>query len=177
MKREYVLGYIQNVFLIDISYLKSLGIKYLVCDLDQTLASAFDKSPDQRVLTLRDDLKEAGIQMIIISNNFHKRVSPFCDQVKVPYLSFAFKFAGFRVRGWLKKNHIDVNDCVFVGDQLMTDGIYVKRIRGRLILTDPLVKKDNIQTIFLRKMDYHKRDVMLKKNKLGIEIPKKEEVR
>jgi HAD superfamily phosphatase (TIGR01668 family) len=171
MKASYVLGYAPTIYDIDPCYLESLGIHVLISVLDQTLASAFDQKPEPRVLALRDELLAHHIQLMIVSNNMPKRVQPFCEAVGVPYLPFAFKFVGFRVRKWLKKLSLRVEDCVFVGDQLMTDGIYVRKLHGKLILTDPLVPKDNWQTKLLRRADNKKRQRLLAHGKLGIKIP------
>lgn len=161
MKKTYLIGHVVSIYDLDLDYLVKLKIKYLVCDLDQTLVSPFSKEPPQRLFDLKKSLDEREIRLIIISNNFESRVSLFTKPLGVDYLSFALKFFSFRVKRWLKKKGYAISDCLFVGDQLTTDGIYVSKLGGKLLLTDPLVKKDNLPTKILRRIDTRKRKKML----------------
>ena len=168
-----IIGTIKTIFDLDINYLKEQGIKALISDLDQTLSSAFSSLPEDRVYILKKELEENGIKLFIISNNFKKRVKNYCEKLDVNYLSFALKFTSLRVKKWLKKQNLKVEDCIFVGDQLRTDGKLTNKLHARLILTTPLDKKDNICTKIFRKKDLKYIQKLKKENKLGIELPQK----
>lgn len=166
-----IIGTIKTIFELDINYLKENKVKALICDLDQTLASAFSLFPDNNVFELKDELNKNGIEMYVISNNFDKRVKPYCQNLKVEYLSFALKFTSKKVRRWLKKMNLKLDEIVFVGDQLRTDGKLTDKLKARLILTSPLVEKDNLITKMFRKKDQKKIKKLKEQNKLGVELP------
>ncbi|MFA6861404.1 MAG: hypothetical protein WCR56_03380 [Bacilli bacterium] len=161
----------QSIYDIDPQFFVSLGVKAVIADLDQTLDTAFTDTPSPRVFALRDELAQLHIQLIVISNNRDKRVSPYVKKLQVPYLSFALKFFKGKVLKFLKKENLKVEDCVFVGDQLYTDGIYTSKIHGRLILTEPLSPKDNIPTKMVRGLDKHFREKYRRQGRLGLPCP------
>ncbi len=175
MKKPKVTYHAKSVYDIDPQFFKELKIKALIVDLDNTLEPADCFIPSERALRLKEEIESLSIQFIIISNNTKKRVAPYCERMKVTYLSFAFKYAGFKVKKFLKKLNLNVDDCLFIGDQIFTDRIYTKKLKGRLVLTEPITEKDNWQTRYVRKLDKFIRARWAKKNLLGIECPRRKE--
>ena len=141
--------------------------------MDQTLCSPYCRVPDSKVFQLKEELNACGIEMIVISNNFVGRVRKFCKPLDVRFLPFALKFTPIKVRRFLKELKLSVSDCIFVGDQIRTDGKLCHRLGADLILTEPLDEKDNFFTRFHRKKDRRKIRVMKEKNELGIDLPVK----
>lgn len=145
----------------------NINIKYLIVDLDNTLDSAYTKLPCSQAIELKNMLQSLGIEMIIISNNKFKRVSPYANALNVRFISDAKKHSVKRIKRFLDENRINVEESLFVGDQIFTDRIYVNKLHGRLILTEPLVKKDQFFTRFVRWLDRIIRNRWRKKNLLG----------
>ncbi len=168
-----VIGTIKSIYDLDLEYLKNKSIKALVCDLDQTLCSAFCLHPEDRTFKLKQELNSYGIQLIVLSNNFAKRVKPFCENLEVKYLPFSMKFMPFKVKHYLKKIGLKPSDCIFVGDQMRTDGKLCKMLKARLILTTPLDNKDNFFTRLHRKRDEKLILKLKEKNQLGDALPDK----
>lgn len=168
-----IIGTVKSVYDLDLDFLKTLSIKALVCDLDQTLSSAFSSIPDAKVFQLKDELESRGIKLIVLSNNFSYRVKKFCIPLKVDYLAFSLKFTTFRVLHYLKKLNLDVKDCVFVGDQMRTDGKLTDKLNAKFILTQPLEEKDNLFTKYHRKKDLKTIEDLRKRHQLGKELPSK----
>lgn len=166
-----IIGTIASIFLLDLSYLQGLKIKALIVDLDQTLASPFQKDPDGNAFRLKQELQDSGIELIVVSNNFRRRVAPFCNSLGVRYLPFAIKAFPFRVKAFLRENGFRNEDVVFVGDQLRTDGKMCRYLSTRLILTRPLEEKDNLMTRFFRRRDDRMIEKAKKAGKLGIGLP------
>lgn len=162
--------HIDNIYLLDINFLKENNFKNFVIDLDQTLDSSFSKKPDSKVLNYLNNLIENDIKPIIISNNTKRRVSFYLKGIDVLYLASANKFFSFKIKKFLNKNNIDISSTLFAGDQLFTDSIYTKKIKGKFLLTEPLEKKDNFFTKLIRKIDIIIRKRLFKKNKLGIQL-------
>ncbi len=172
MKKQKVSFHASTIYDIPYSFYEEQEIRYLVADLDNTLDSAYSDMPRNEAFLLKDELRKRNIELIVISNNNRKRVEPYCRKLGVRYLASAQKFRKGRILKFLETNHIPLNECLFVGDQVFTDRIYVNRLKGRLILTEPLVKKDQFFTRFIRRYDMYKRRKWKKKNILGQEIRK-----
>lgn len=174
-KKDKVAFHATSIYNIDIKFFLSLGIKTVVADLDNTLDAAHASLPREEAFLLKKELEEAGISLVVVSNNRRKRVSQYCEKLGVPYLASAMKFTAFKIRRFLKESGWKVSECIFVGDQLFTDCIYVNKLKGRLILTEPLVKKDQFVTRFVRGIDTLLRRRWLKKDRLGLAVKEKED--
>ena len=65
--------------------LKKEGVKLLLCDLDNTLRLHSEKEPADELAEWIFDCRQAGVQIIIISNNGRKKMmQKFCEPIKVP---------------------------------------------------------------------------------------------
>lgn len=175
MDYSCIVGYAKSIYDIPVSYFVSMNIKAVVADLDQTLASAFEPIPQEHTMMLKEELAKNSIRLLVISNNHEIRVSGYCKALGVPYLSSARKYRKGRVLRFLRNQQVEVEDCLFVGDQLFTDGVYVSKLKGRLILVDPLTQKDNWITSISRKHQENKKRKLLKDGKLGKMITKGKE--
>ena len=63
--------------------LASLGIRGLILDIDNTLAYHNDPQPADGVVEWIEQMKENGIRLIIVSNNFYLRVKLFSELVGI----------------------------------------------------------------------------------------------
>ena len=72
--------------------LESMGIRLLLCDLDNTLAPPKTRHPDQEVRSWIDSIRKAGVGFAIVSNNRSgSRVLDYCGELGVPYIGHAGK--------------------------------------------------------------------------------------
>ncbi len=170
MKKSKVAYHVQSIYLIPDEFFLENEVKTLVVDLDNTLDSAYTNEPRKEAFELRDRLKKLGIQFLIVSNNHEKRVKPYCEILGVEYLADSNKYFKGKILRWLNSKNVDLSHTLFVGDQLFTDRIYVNKLHGQLILTEPLVKQDQFFTRFVRWYDKILRAKWLKKGLLGKEI-------
>lgn len=170
MKKSKVAYHVSSIYLIPDTFFVKSGVNTLVVDLDNTLDSAYTNEPRIEAYELKDRLNKLGIRLLVVSNNHLKRVKPYCDRLGVEYLADSNKYFKGKIARWLEEKEVDLSTTLFVGDQLFTDRIYVNKLHGRLILTDPLVKKDQFFTRFVRFLDNFLRARWLKKGILGEEI-------
>ncbi len=175
MKKQRVFAHARSVYSVDDSFFEKYPIKALVVDLDNTLDSAYEKSPGKEAFELKRRLELRQITLIVISNNREKRVKAYCEKLGVPYLASAKKHRKGKIQKFLKKLGYETSELLFVGDQIFTDRIYVEKLHGRLILTEPLVRKDQFFTRFVRRLDSRVRKSWEKKGLLGISIGKENE--
>ena len=70
--------------------LKDFGVELLLCDLDYTLAPRSMAEPDGTLHTWLEGCREAGITVMILSNNrSSRRVETFCSQLGIRYVGHA----------------------------------------------------------------------------------------
>lgn len=167
MNKRFVPNYTaKNIFEISINFYVSLGIKYILCDLDNTLDSYRLFKPSTRVIKWKEQIASNGIEIIIISNNKGKRVKEYANNLKVRYCSSTRKPFTYKFRKFLKNNNIEPSKCVLIGDQLLTDMICGNKMNILTILTEPIVKEDQWTTRFNRLLDRPLRKRLKRSQKL-----------
>ena len=65
------------------AYLRSLGVRAVLADIDNTLAPYEQALPDARTLAWAAELRAAGIGLALISNNDRARVETFSRSLGV----------------------------------------------------------------------------------------------
>ena len=77
----------------------------------------------------------------------------YSDALDISCVAGAKKPFTSTLRKFLCDNNIDLNECVLIGDQMMTDILCAGRLKIKCILTDPLVSDESFLTFFNRKLD------------------------
>ncbi len=150
-----------------IFFSKTLKVKYILIDLDNTLDSYKLMTPTDIARDYIKSLILEGLIPIIVSNNRGKRVKSYAEALGLTYLSKACKPFAFKINKFISLNNISKSDIIFIGDQMMTDVKACHRARIRIILTEKIVKEDQWTTHINRLIDriirhYHKRKGNLK---------------
>ena len=134
--------YAQNIFDVPVSFFKEHNIKIILSDLDNTLDSYRILIPSSRVVELKNKLNENNIELVLISNNKEKRIKPYATRLGVKYLYSSGKPFGKKIIKFIEKNGFSKENILMVGDQLMTDVLASKRVKVKMLLTEPIVKED-----------------------------------
>ena len=142
-----------SIFDIDPKFLKE-NARYLIVDLDNTLDPADVKHPSSRAKSLLNELTSLGLSVHVLSNNTEKRCSEYCEGLPVRYLASAFKYSAFFIRRYLKKEHIEVKDCLFVGDQIFTDILGANLCGMPSVLLDPIARDPAASVRFKRWLEH-----------------------
>ena len=167
MNKKLIPTYVfKSIYDIDFNKIKDLGVKYLFVDLDNTLASPYVYLPSKETISLVKKIKEVGLNMFILSNNHEERVKKFASPLDVSYLYEVKKPSIKKISKFVKENNIDPSLCLSIGDQVMTDVLMANKMNFKVILVDPLTKKDELITFIPRMLDTHFRKKMKKKNLL-----------
>ena len=157
--------YCKSIYEIDLQVLKNNNVKYILTDLDNTLAPYNVALPDERAINVIETIKKEGFNVIIVSNNTGKRVELFSSKLNVDYISGAKKPFTSTITNQLMSRNIPIEECVLIGDQLMTDIKCATRLKCKCVLTEPLVKKEALVTFINRKIDrYYRRKYNLADN-------------
>lgn len=122
MKKKYVPDILaSSVYDVPVSFYVGLGIKTILSDLDNTLAPHAVKVPDERTIAWAKQLREAGIDLYIASNNTGKRVRKFAQVLGAESACWLFKPFAAMLKRFLRKHNIDRAKALMIGDQVVTD--------------------------------------------------------
>lgn len=140
--------YKKNIYEINYKKLKQMGKKYLFFDLDNTLISYLENKPTKENIELFNKLKNMGFKCFIFSNSPKERLEPFKKVLNVEVYTGSMKPLK---KGYKKVlNKYNKEECVFIGDQIMTDVIGAKRNGLYVIFLDKINDKEPIYTKFWR---------------------------
>lgn len=160
--------YQKSVYTIDYKKLKSLGIKCLLFDLDNTLVPCSVDKPNKKVKDLFAELEEMGFKLIIVSNSSRKRLTPFKEILNVDTAALALKPKKDKYLKIMKEYKFEPGEIAAIGDQLMTDVLGANRVGIRSILVNPISNVDFVITSFNRFLEarimkiLHKKDLFTK---------------
>ena len=166
LKRFIPFAHAESIYLIDLSFYKKLGIKYVFADLDNTLDSYKQATPLEKAKKLKDELEKIGIELIIVSNNTGARVQKYSKELGVRHFSSLGKPFSFKLKKIMKNASIKPEEVVMIGDQIVTDISCANGARVKSILTEKLVKEDQPTTRFNRLFDNPLRRKLKRKNLL-----------
>ena len=128
-------------------FLRSIGVKYLLCDIDNTIVPYDVPDPTPEAITWADELKQNGIKLILVSNNEKERVERFSKPLGVPFMYKSGKPSRKTVKNALKIIEGHKNGSALLGDQLLTD-VITARVSGITSIWVPTIKK--VETPFFR---------------------------
>jgi hypothetical protein len=146
------MAYYKTIY--DIGYEKyyQYGKRYILFDLDNTLATYDQAICSDEVLKLIEKVRSLGYTILIISNNTKERVDKFIEPINCLSVPRALKPLKKGFKKALKLLEItDVSEIMLVGDQIMTDVYGARKLEIDTILVKPLKKaNENWYTKFNR---------------------------
>ena len=137
---------VEAVYDVTVDSLHKHGIKAVLVDLDNTLIAWNNPDGTPEMRKWLHDLRDAGIRIIVVSNNTPKRVKRAVEKFDINYVAWSLKPFTFGINRAMKEFHYDKSEVVMIGDQLMTDIRAAHRAGIRSILVKPLVQHDSINT-------------------------------
>ena len=125
------------------AFLRELGVKAILADIDNTLAPYEQPEPDERIKGWIASLAEAGIGIAFVSNNDWERVELFNRTLGIP----AYAKSGKPFKKNLVKAMNDLGGTlettVMLGDQLLTDALAGHNLGVRCLIVPPIRDKKN----------------------------------
>ncbi|MBO4853954.1 MAG: YqeG family HAD IIIA-type phosphatase [Oscillospiraceae bacterium] len=105
-------------------FLRDLGVKLLLCDLDYTLAPRSVARPDETLRRWIGKMEETGIRVMILSNNRRPvRVETFCRDLGITYVGHAGKPLRRGFRRAMSEAGVTERETAMLGDKLLTDAL------------------------------------------------------
>ena len=98
------------------------GVKLLLCDLDNTLKVRRDAEPEENLYEFVEKFKDAGIKIVVISNNGKKRkIQRFCEPLGVECVWWAKKPMSTKLTEVREKYGFSKMETAMLGDKWSTD--------------------------------------------------------
>lgn len=101
--------------------LHDLGIQLLMLDFDNTIVPYTTDVPSEKVLCWLDQMKQAQIQLCVVSNSRKGRAVAFCEAHGISCITRAKKPFTKGIRKCMEQFQIPATQCALVGDQIFTD--------------------------------------------------------
>lgn len=129
------------------------GFTHVLLDIDNTVLSRADHQVPADVRRWLARMRNAGVKMCFLSNNFHGSVFELAAELGLPIVAKALKplphgfvMARRKIGGTRKST-------LMVGDQLSTDIIGAHLAGMKAYLVCPLVEEDLKHTMFVRSIE------------------------
>lgn len=145
--------YIEEICKITPAQLTEMGIRGVICDLDNTIIPWDQEILSDEVAAWFADLKAAGLRLCLLSNSLHARVNLIAGRLDIDAVPAAVKP---RKRAFLKaldKLGLTHEEVIVIGDQIFTDIYGGKRLGLKTILVKPMSSKELLWTRFMRRLE------------------------
>lgn len=144
LKPTYFTDKVTNI---DVEILNKINVKGIILDIDDTLVPHRHPTPGKDILIWINELKENHIKIILVSNNFKKRVSSFAKKIEVPYVYMGLKPLTLGIKKAISLLSLPKENVIMIGDQIFTDTLGANFIKIKSILIEPV---SNSKTFLLK---------------------------
>jgi len=128
----------RNLTDISTEFLSKLGVKFLMLDLDNTVAAYSEHSPSESVAQWVADVKSSGVELVIVSNSVREgRVETFAEALRIGYIKGASKPSPKAIVKVMRDSGFDLNASALIGDQVYTDTLAANRAGVVSIIVKP----------------------------------------
>lgn len=166
MKKLIPTYHAKNVYEIPLEFFTQIGIKNLLVDLDNTLASYKEHEADNKAKAFIKSAVDAGLNVVIVSNNRGSRVEAYAKSLGIDFKANMKKPLKFKFTRLINEKKFDKHATILVGDQLLTDVFVANRVGIRSILVEKLVEEDQWTTRINRRLEHPFRNRLVKKKLL-----------
>ena len=168
LERFFPDEYMDSTYSIDFEKLYSQGFRGIIFDIDNTLVP-HGAPADKRAEELFRRLKEIGFSCCLLSNNQYERVSSFNKNIQVDFIEKDDKTGRKNYLKAMELMGTNLENTVFIGDQLFTDVYGAKRTGMHNILVKPIHPKEEIQIVLKRKLEkivlyFYRKELRRRKN-------------
>ncbi len=145
--------YQKNIYSIKYENLVRRGIKFLVFDLDNTIALITEKHASEDAIKVFKKLKEMNFKIMIASNSLSTRVKVFAKELGIDYMSNCRKPKAKELEKFILSSGYKLSEIAIIGDSMLDDVVCGNRIGITTILTDQLGKKEFLPAYFKRQKE------------------------
>ena len=127
-----------TIYDIDFESFFNMGKKVILLDLDNTIEDYNHHHPNESIIELFKRIHEIGFKVLFVSNNGKKRLIPFSNLLNVEYLTHMGKPLTGKFKKYLKKTNLNLDESIFIGDQVVTDIQFSNKLNIYSILVNPI---------------------------------------
>ncbi len=120
------------------AFLRGMGVQALLLDVDNTIATYTSHTPMPGAVEWARHMVESGFRVIIVSNNYKKRVGPFAEKFGLDFISFAMKPLPFGYSRARRRLGVKRGECAIIGDQIFTDVVGANLCGMKSVLLAPI---------------------------------------
>lgn len=155
---------VESIYDLSVDELRQHGIKTVLTDLDNTLLAWNNPEGTPELRQWLTDLRQGGLEVIVISNNTDRRVQQAVAPLGVDYVAWSLKPLPRGINYVLKKHHLNKHEVIMVGDQLLTD-VWSAHLAGvRSVLVKRLIESDMWQSWLNRRIEKQAKKIIFKQN-------------
>lgn len=145
--------FVDSVFEITPEMLQKNHIKSVFIDIDDTLTAHGSPIIEKDIYNWINLMISKGIKIILVSNNFKKRVKKFAEKVSLPFVYLSCKPLPIGFFWALRKTKTPKNEAVIVGDQIFTDIFGANLFGMKSILVEPRSKSKTLSLKLKRALE------------------------
>jgi len=146
-------GYAPSVLALNPPALAAEGIQGLILDLDNTVVAWNASAPTEPVRQWIGRVRETGVRMCIVSNNFSSRTQVIGRALNVPVVAAAVKPIPWGFRRAMALMGTRAEHTALIGDQVFTDILGGNLLGVRTILVEPLSEQEFPTTRLVRRLE------------------------
>ena len=143
----------RSVFEITPAILKSHGIKAVILDADNTIRNVAEHKAIDGIDVWLAAIKQSGIAVVLLSNNFSSNVRPFAKSVDLDHVAMAMKPFPFGVLRVLRRLKSKRKQTAMIGDQVFTDIVASKLAGVKSFLVDPITPETHWFWVWRRSLE------------------------
>lgn len=114
------------------------GIRFIMLDVDNTIAPYTVNEASPRLKGWVEDMKKAGLELFILSNNKGERPAIFAEALGLEYVKKAWKpFTGV-AKSVLEEKGVRPAETAVIGDQIYTDTLCGRCLGVFTVLVHPI---------------------------------------
>lgn len=114
------------------------GVRGVILDIDNTLTTHDNPKPADGVLNWLCEAREAGLILVVLSNNSAERVEPFAKMLGLEFEADGKKPLPFGYRRAVRHMGVSVKTTASIGDQIFTDVLGARLCGVKSIFVDPI---------------------------------------
>ena len=142
--------WVDQLHQIPLKELKTVGIKSLIIDIDNTLVAWDDDTPSRESVQWIEEAKAENFNIMLVSNNSHERVHRMQAFFHCRGLARAKKPTGIGLKKAMRVMKTRPWETAIIGDQIFTDVLGGNRIGLYTILVTPMKSKEFWWTTMVR---------------------------
>ena len=115
------------------------GIRFIMLDVDNTIAPYTVNEASARLKGWAEDMKKAGLELFILSNNKGERPAIFAEALGIDYIKCARKPFTKAAKALLDQKGVELSEAAIIGDQIYTDTLCGKSLGVYTVLVEPIL--------------------------------------